>query len=330
MRIRFVLLSVFLLCSAQTAPWWPWQREVVNPAPLKAAVPMFLVHDLNGDALPEGILLEQDRHADKNPVISIYTLAQESRNAKLQEKLLSVEAAGDYCRSIQLRDIDGDGLPEVLVRTLSRDGTSEYLTVIRYKKDENRYRECRFRTAPGSIGADFSFTPRRGEHDPEVTVTSRDTAAGTVFRTITKIEDKTPALLVRRSFLLTPTELSLHDQTVVSTPFAALVQFLRALRAGKRFVAYKHVSGGISLPEFKTMVDSTLGGLFDREREGTLELGNWHLEHFRERRTMGWMTFTHAVPAGGKTRLVEYQAFLKNEYDEWKITLIRVIRTRTI
>jgi hypothetical protein len=27
---------------------------------------------------------------------------------------------------------------------------------------------------------------------------------------------------------------------------------------------------------------------------------------------------------------VDYQIFLKKEYDEWKITLIRVIRTRTL
>jgi hypothetical protein len=330
MRTRFVPLLLLLACPALGAPWWPWQRECSNPEPQKTAMTMLLVHDLTGDTIPEGVLLEQDRHTDRNPVFSVCTLEQEGREARVRERLLTVQTAGDYCRSIRLRDIDGDNRPEILIRTVSRDGIHEYLTIIRYAKDAKTFRECRFSTPPGSNAAVYTFTPRRGARDPELTVTSRDPGAESVFRSITGIDGKVPHVERRQTYRVSPTGLLLDDQETRSTPFAALEGFLRALARGKRFVAYKFVTTAIELDAFKKMVDDKLASLFGHGRRGTLELTNWHLEYFRERRTMGWMTFSHSVPAGGKNRIVDYQIFLKKEYDEWKITLIRVIRTRTL
>ena len=289
---------------------------------------MYLIADLTGDGKLEMISLGADKHSFSKASFSIHRVTRQGREAKTGERLFSLITSDDYCSSIELKDIDSDGRRDIIITTISENKIHKTIAVIKYIKDWNTFRELRPDKPFNTLQAEYSFTPKRGEHDPELQINSTAVRSPSIFSKIQEHYKKKPRFLYSQIYQINKIGLKLYEARYISTPFFILHKFLKAVRSGKRFTAYKYITYKIPFPKFKKFVKSYLPDLYNKNISGRLELTNWYLELFKKRRTFGWMTFRFIYEKDGKKRFVDFQVFMKRNYDEWKITLIRKIRIK--
>ena len=157
-----------------------------------------------------------------------------------------------------------------MITTISMTKAHTTKRIIKYIKKWRTFRELKPDVPLFTHNATYTFTPKRGENDPEMRVTSSATRTPSIFSTIQKHRTKTPVFLYQQIYQIQETRLKLYEARYLSTPFYILNKFLKALRSGKRFTAYKYITYRKSFPAFKKLVKKKLSDLYDK----TLP-GNW-------------------------------------------------------
>jgi len=324
----FIFVSVFIAdCYSIPIKYYRWRNSVVARNPAKTDKPLFLVNDFNKDGKPEVVIKMKDLHNGEYATFGIYTLQSSKRNTEIGMRLFKISTAGDYCKSIKFKDIDGDRIKEILLETVSRFGKYRQITVVRYEQRYDSFTILKPNKPIGSFYADSFFFQGSIRHLPEMKIVFAEKKKGRLLQAKEQIKKTDPHFWVKQIFFIKQSSLEQYDIFYLQTPYYVLSRFVDSLKKHKIFVAYKYFFSSTPFFKFKNNFYKKYPILTNKKYNGKFTLYNWKLDYYRKIRRYGWMTFDYSFrDSRGKTRTILYQAFMKKVYDVWRIIKIRKIR----
>jgi len=301
--------------------------RLMNPVQTKQE--LVLINDFTGDGRPKAARKHTDRHDGNSAEFRIYELKLAQGKGELGEELLSLSTPDDYCLGIELRDVNGDGFPELLFTTTSRDRLRGNIYVVRYDKEAAAFVTLKPDVPFGILQARYSFVPKTARIPAGLVVDSVIPAAEALFAAPTPVEGQIPQFWLRQEYRVYDQGLALYEGLPLETPYYALSRMLSALASRDLFAAYKYVFTEAAYHVYKQDVQDSFPLLCGKQAGGQFALDEWSLELYHEQRTQGWITFTHIFQDQGRDkreRRILYQAFMRKIYDEWKITSLKKLR----
>lgn len=327
-RIALLLCAVFPAASGMAQEFSLWRADTLVswPDPAKATGRLVLVNDLNSDGKKEAVVQVRDLRSGEDAEFRIYSLKSEGGKVVVDQELKRIKTSDDYCKAIELRDIDQDGLPELLLTTVGKDQRTAQLHVVRWSRKFGTFEPVPWLPAPNAREASWTFRPRSGENPPECTVLSVRPDRQALFETPQPAGGQLPQCWIRQTYFVQDAGLKLFETTAVDTPYFVLDKFLRSLREQKFFPAYRFYFSETPYHEFRRTMLREFPTLVAAPARTRWLLNNWFLELYRDQRSSGWMTFTQEFEQDGRKKSILFQAFLRRVYDEWKVTLLRKLQ----
>jgi len=328
----FLFLILFMLqgfaLSGEKIKYYRRRRNYTyKRRPAKNNSRLILVTDFGKKRRNTVIMSYKDLHTGADSEFRIYSLIIEKGKAETGSVLLRIRTSDDYCKSIQLKDLDGDGFKEILLTTITKDNKHKTLTIVKYREKYDSFDKMVPDKSIGTRMAEYSFAGKAGNNPAEMHVISAIKPQNNLFKDIRPLAGKIPLYWVKQIFLFKDTKLELYERSIMHTPFYILNRVVDALKKKSMFLVFKYYFTRIPYYKFKVYIPKKLPLLTSSLIKGGFSLNNWTLDYYRKIRTFSWMTFTYRFSLNGKKHRVMYQVFMRKVYDEWKVTLIRKIRT---
>jgi len=319
------LLALALPMQAQSIAN-PQRRELAarlaNPQTPKQE--LLLINDLLRDGKIKAISKFSDLHDGAGAEFRISEIKFAQGKAEFGEEVFRLQTTDDYCLGIELKDINEDGLLDILFYTTSRDRAHENLYIVCYDKARARYAVLKPDTPFRTLQARYAFHPKADSLPAELTVDSVISSPEIVFTAPSPAPaGQLPQFWLRQVYRVVERGLVLYSSANLETPYYALSCFISALAAQDFFASYKYVFMESAYHEYRQKAQKDWPLLSARQPGSRFTLSEWSLEINREARTQGWIIFIHSFQAEGRERRITYQAFMRKIYDEWKVTSIR-------
>jgi hypothetical protein len=306
----------------------PQRREMTarlaNPQTPKQE--LLLLCDLLKDGRVKVISKYSDLHDGTGAEFRISELKLAQGKGEFGEELFRLKTTDDYCLGIELKDVNEDGLPDILFYTASRDRAHENLYIVYYEKEGGRFQvlgpDVPFRT----LQARYGFQPKTSGLPAELTVDSVISSPEIIFAAPNPAAGQLPQFWLRQVYRVVERGLVLYSSASLETPYYALSCLVSALGARDFFASYKYVFMDSAYEDYRQKIQKDLPLLCARQTGGRFQLSEWSLEMNRDTRTQGWIIFIHSFQAEGRERRITWQAFMRKIYDEWKITSIRKLQ----
>ena len=299
-----------------------------NPKKSKKSIQVLNVIDGNI------ILIAQykDLHSGQDSEFRIYSVVKTNRKFEIGEVLLKIKTSDDYCKTIQLKDIDGDKQREILLTTITKDDKNTSLLIVRYNKENKTFSLMKPDKPYITYYAEYSFTAKSKENPPEFVVVAARPKLNTIFELpIKKIRGRTPEFWLRQVYFIKGDRLELFESRTIESPFYVLNKFISAAKKRKMFSAYRYsylsIRGAV-LPYhlFRKLYPKRFPFLFSKKVKGKYIIKNWYLDYYKKARRFGWMQFRYSFTFKKRKLTTQYRVYMKKVYNEWKVT--RLVRER--
>lgn len=284
--------------------------------PVRQRRPLLLQIDLDGDGRQERLLQTSRPQSGTAPEFHIL-------RAGSRRPLCRIRPGGRYCAAITVLNLDGKGAKEVLFESVDPAGKQRFFVLVQGRG--RSWKRVEPDRKPLTRQARLFLHPARGSYPGEIRLIGAIAARHTIFQY--EPEDGIqPRYWVQQVFRFQDGRLRFLEQEILKTPFHILERYLSALRKGQFFQAYRHYYPTRTYRIFRSRMRHLLYHDGVSVLSGSLTLKNWNLEAYKKKRTRGWITFLARFPGRHGKKKILYQAFMKNVYGDWKITLLRKAR----